>query len=275
MYENLSAKFTTITPVLAKDILESNIMNRPLNQTTVQDYENQLRKGLWRLNGEPIIVSSGGVLLDGQHRLKACVNTGIPFETLFVSGVPEEAFPTIGTGRGRTAGDILSIAGVSDYGNKAGIITRYFNLVKGDTTFNTKEGLRKTGVSKGEVLRFYQENTGLVDHVNQVALKCYSRLRLFSRGIIGGYMLYLIVNKYHPVDTVMSFFLELFSLREPTNTGISVLRTTLLHHITGQRVITPTLRHVYVTKTWNAYVTGKQLKALRYNKEVEGTVHMI
>lgn len=50
-----------------------------------------MRNGNWKANGEAIKFSSTGRLLDGQHRLRACVKEQVPFTTLVIRGLEDEA----------------------------------------------------------------------------------------------------------------------------------------------------------------------------------------
>jgi hypothetical protein len=91
-----------------------------------------MRAGRWKLNGESVIFDSADRLLDGQHRLWACIESQRPFETVVVFGADPEAFTTIDQGRHRSPADHLVVAGVAG-GDKhtkvlaaaAGAIYRY------------------------------------------------------------------------------------------------------------------------------------------------------
>ena len=92
---------------------------------------------------------------------------------------------------------------------------------------------------------------------------------------MGAYILFLIHDKHHPSEKVYDFFCELTGASNVTNQTVSLLRDILLRNITKQRVITPSQRNAYMIKAWNAYVTGKELKNLSYNKSQEGQLKMI
>jgi hypothetical protein len=101
----------TINPEVAKHMLESNKINRALSNHTVEKYMRAMERGEWKLNGEAIIFDVAGNLANGQHRLHACIKSGIPLETLVVRGVPEDSFKTFDGGKNRNAADILSVSG--------------------------------------------------------------------------------------------------------------------------------------------------------------------
>jgi hypothetical protein len=107
----------TITPLMADELLRRNqgedYRNRTLSASTLDKYTNEMRRG-WKLTGETVILSKSGRLLNGQHRLHACIASQREFQTFVVFGVDDDAFAFMDVGRKRTAGDIFSIHGVAD-----------------------------------------------------------------------------------------------------------------------------------------------------------------
>ena len=275
METKITSEVKNITPDFAGELLKRNTRNRNINRLTVEDYASQMRKGGWKLNGEPIIISESGVILDGQHRLLACQQAGVTIPSLIVYGAKDDTFTTIDTGRVRTAGDMFTIDGITEASQKAAIISAYFALRRNDSTFVNTEGLRKIKASKAEVLDFYYKNKNLVDNIIKLSQRCYSKVRLLTRSTLGAYSLYLILDKKHPFMTVANFFDELFGIATPSNQTITLLYDTYIRHITKQRVLTPTQKNVYLIKTWNAYITDKELKNLSWNKAQEIEVHFI
>lgn len=123
MNENVTSEWKIITPTFAKETLETkNVLNRILLEGTVNSYTNQMREGKWKTNGEPIIFSDEvevhgvtmRILLNGQHRLAACVKSGIPFLANVISGIPIDKFDSMDTGKVRAGKDALSAAHVFD-----------------------------------------------------------------------------------------------------------------------------------------------------------------
>lgn len=98
-----------INPQLAEEILATSGFNRSVSTSRVLTLANEMRAGKWQLNGETLIISDSGKLLDGQHRLYAILESGCTIELMIVRGVPEVSFETIDTGRARTGADILGM----------------------------------------------------------------------------------------------------------------------------------------------------------------------
>lgn len=100
-----------ITPAKAIKLLEKNTHNRPLRSGLITKYSAQMALNEWKLNGETIIVADNGDVMDGQHRLWACVEANKPFTTMLVTGIKRASYDTIDVGANRNGSDILVIEG--------------------------------------------------------------------------------------------------------------------------------------------------------------------
>lgn len=121
----IRAEMTEITPGLAGEWLARHSAtvaanrvrgggqardNRPVRQDEVAGYARDMKAGNWRRNGSAVTFAWDGTVIDGQHRLQACIQAGVPFWTLVVTGVEPEAQDTIDTGIKRRLSDQLTIA---------------------------------------------------------------------------------------------------------------------------------------------------------------------
>lgn len=118
-----------ITPQIAANLLELNFKNRSLKEPTVRKYLKSIIGGRWRLNGETIVISESNALLNGQHRLTACIRAGKAFETIVVLGVSDNAFTTIDDVSRRTGGDALFIDGEKN-ANKLAAVLKFIDEYK-------------------------------------------------------------------------------------------------------------------------------------------------
>lgn len=111
------AAIVTVTPAIAAELLKHNagdgFTNRAQSEPTIAKYQRAMKLG-WRLTGETIIVSKTGRLLNGQHRLVACVRSGCSFPSFVVFGIDDDAFSFMDIGKKRSAGDIFHINGVKN-----------------------------------------------------------------------------------------------------------------------------------------------------------------
>lgn len=107
------SEVVTVSPGLAGTILNRNPDNRPI-RSKVNHYAADMIAGRWTFNGEPILISSDGLLNDGQHRLNALIDANISLPFLFVFGVSRDSRMTVDQGAARSAGDYLGMQGVQN-----------------------------------------------------------------------------------------------------------------------------------------------------------------
>ena len=90
-----------VTPETASQWLLENDNYRVLNEERVAKYAKDMSSGSWKRNGATIVFDGRNNLIDGQHRLSACIRSGEPFETIVVRGVDADADETIDMGQPR------------------------------------------------------------------------------------------------------------------------------------------------------------------------------
>ncbi len=82
-HPEITSKVIFITPEMAQEMIDANHLNqRGIKKTNLAKIENNLRKGGFVLNGETVKRGASKRILDGQHRLHGCLNTGIGFWTV-------------------------------------------------------------------------------------------------------------------------------------------------------------------------------------------------
>jgi len=101
-----------ITPEVAKNWLALNHNFRRLDTKRARYFAQQIRHGGWQMNGETIKFDAAGNLIDGQHRLQACVIAGVPFRSLVVWGAISDLH--VDTGKPRNFSDVLNSRGESN-----------------------------------------------------------------------------------------------------------------------------------------------------------------
>lgn len=83
----LHVRAVEVTPEQARAWLGNNGHHRDVKPKTVAKYAARMSARTWLLNGKTIVLDRNGRLIGGQHRLHACVKSGVPFRTLVVWGV--------------------------------------------------------------------------------------------------------------------------------------------------------------------------------------------
>ena len=122
-----TTKTTLVTPQKAERWLRKNAVNRNLRPSIVAKYARDMAADKWDLNGEAIILAQDGTLLNGQHRLHACVKTDAPFWSLICIGVPLSAMKNLDTGEKRSFADRLRLEGVEHHHKQHGALVALFH----------------------------------------------------------------------------------------------------------------------------------------------------
>ena len=99
----LQLEIVTITPELAQQWLDRGGTNRKITRRRIEAMTAAIQRGEWQLTGEAIKLDHEGRVRDGQNRLHAIVEAGIPVRSVVARGVSEAAFDVMDTGRSRTA----------------------------------------------------------------------------------------------------------------------------------------------------------------------------
>lgn len=120
-------KLQLVTPQKAERWLKKNEVNRRLRDSHITRLARDMDEGRWELNGESVKFDSAMNLLDGQHRLMACVRAGKPFYTVVVYDVRPEAMKNIDIGIKRQFSDRLKLEGVEKYHTLIASITSMFH----------------------------------------------------------------------------------------------------------------------------------------------------
>jgi len=89
---NETSEVETITPETARRYLDASTGNRPLRASKIESLSERLRSGAWIIGDQAITFDVNGRLINGHHRLTACVATGVPFKTFVTRGLPPESY---------------------------------------------------------------------------------------------------------------------------------------------------------------------------------------
>jgi hypothetical protein len=106
---NILCEVQEITPSKAAEILLLRRNQGKIDHRQVAIYADDMQNKRWKLNGEPIIISSSGTLLSGRLRMAACIQSKSSFKSLIIKNIPDERYETIDALRRRQMLDVMSI----------------------------------------------------------------------------------------------------------------------------------------------------------------------
>lgn len=259
-------KVTTVTPQTAADWLDTkNSRNRPISQSTVDKYVQEMKAGRWVVNGQGIIFGTSGQLLNGQHRLKACVAANTPFSTAVVYGIDDATFDTIDDGNKRSLPDVLAIRGETQPTLLAAA-TRFL-WIYATGQIETRDLRKGTIATKAVLQDTLEKHKGLRQSVRFYAmLKARPGGILIPAGMAAGlHYLFSVVDEKR-ADEFFTRFQSGLELTE--GHPIAILRSRLIAGQTqASTKLTNAAMYYYVVTAWNAFVTNTFLKRLTYTTD--------
>lgn len=259
----------TITPQMAQVYLTHNTDNRKLRDYTVRFYARQMKQGYWMLNGDAIRFSKDGRLIDGQHRLKACIEADVPFTTLVVRGLDGESQITMDKPVVRTSADTFRFSGISNSVSLSSIIKGFFALKDkrttiGSITYGISIGTGKWKPSDAELLREYNESPDLYQDIYREASRCYDSCRAFPCAMIGAFIAYLIKEKKQDKDYVYSFFEQLCDIKDSEYQVLKICRKIFVNDKISSVHMIGSVKQSLIIKAWNYFIRKKDVKNFCY-----------
>jgi len=259
-------ELVTISPAYANELLESNSLNRNIRDHKVTQYATSMKQGRWVVNGESIKVSKTGRLLDGQHRLWACVEAETDFKTYLVTGLADEVFSTIDTGLPRDAATVVGIAGYKN----ANIQTAAARWIYG---FKTKQAKHKAGTAGLQLMQdqLLQLVASYQPRLSESVSYCM-KLRTVGFPAVFAALHYLI-SEHSPEEA--DAFIDDVASGANLDAGDPVLklRERLLarkHSNDPRHKVTSIVAMNLVVRAWNARKEGRTLKMLQSGRRQGG-----
>lgn len=262
-----------MTPERAERLLDQNTRNRSMKIDREKNYAGQMRNGTWVVDGNPIRVDRDGVLLDGQHRLYAVVESGTTQTMILVTGLEPQAMHTIDTGASRRLGDLLklSLPDVKDEA-KVGALSRVLLIRSlGETipnSFATSASAvaQDSRVTNATIIDFYARQRIIIDRLlraGEHVRRARPNWRGFSARVISVVRAELEAINFEDAD----HFFE----RIKDGAGLEVNDPIMALIRYGDRVAvardaspSSAIWAAMLIKTWNAYREGRTIHNLSF-----------
>lgn len=104
----LRTQLIEVTPPLAeKWLADHNEGNRPISKSVVKRYADDIKNGRWMLTHQGPAFDDSDRLIDGQHRLSAVIESGIPVPMYVTFGADPETFAVIDINYKRQPGHLV------------------------------------------------------------------------------------------------------------------------------------------------------------------------
>lgn len=250
----------------AKLLLQGNENNRHLNKNLINKYLRLMNIGRWVLNGETIKLGQMDgvfILLDGQHRLNAIALADNPVTVTLALGLSPEHFKTIDTGRSRSAGDILKMAGYKNV-HVLSAAVRWLLTYERDEKLCWTSELCPEDILEG--LKRWPRMQDLTTNAEH--------LRACIQPSIGTFFMY--VTQHIDPELCFDFFNKLehgegLSKKDP----IIAFRKIMMKYRSQQVLLDKRYALAYLINTWNAYYNDVTVGSIRWRSgqsfpEIEG-----
>ncbi len=250
-----------VTPTMAGAMLAHNTNNRPCTEKKVKHYARQMASGDWRHTRVPIIFSDQGRLIDGQHRLSACIESDTSFTTDVAFGAPDESFAFIDVGKGRTSGDIFPIHGVQNASIMAAATGWVYRYDQGNI-YHSNLG----NVTAAELYAEFIKHPDLPRSTPQCT--AFKKSRLASPSMMVA-MHYLCARKCRQdADRFFEVANEGIGAKSKTDPAL-VLHKRLIKNATNQEKLPISIIAGLTLTAWNRYREGRSGRGLAYSFEMK------
>lgn len=240
----------TVTPNKAAKWLEANLHNRKVSDNIVAGYARDMEAGRWGFSNDAICFDIDGILINGQHRLHACVLAATPFKALVIRGMSKQAQEIMDGGKPRRVTDILRLRGYKYDTVLAAALRSLVDIA------NASEYYRAVRPTSKESLALLEKHPGLADSVAYVhgggtMPKAISRSMLSALHYIGKHLL----KEPQKADAFVKVFFSGIPAypKDPAH----ALREITLKHVSRSTRKPKNIEFYSMIRAWNKFRAGE------------------
>lgn len=260
LYPNVALSIERITPEVAEKMLQANIDNRDPKREAIK---KAILSGQWVLNGATIVFDEDGILRDGQNRLRACVATNMPIDTIVARCIPHSAQITMDSGVKRSLADFLKMEGYKNY-NIVGAIGKM--LYRSDS-YGLENSFTMPTIGKDTVQTYFEyikENHD--ERIEPLVTPCKSVQRVYP-GIMNGTTGILFDQFRKAGEDNFTVFVQQLTNQRAACMSVLLLQNHLRKNSDSKQGKMPQrMIAALIIKTWNAYMRGDDIKTLRFTQ---------
>lgn len=268
----LTSTLTTITPDMARAMLEKTPPHqRTVTWSRVNRLAADMKEGRFVTTGQTITLDWDGNVVDGQHRLHAIANSGIPADIILVTGEDPEHFGQYDIGLQRTAAQFLEGKYRSITKSAAEFVMLY------EQNPNMPQGAHAhahRAWTIQEVVAAVAEKPGLIELAPAVSI-AYKATRIHKPTLLA--VTYL--GGKHAPDLVEPWLYGITTGADLTPNDPRLALRNVWTRNYRMLNLNPGRRQswAYIVRAWNAFVNDEPVKLLRYNPDhpmppITGTV---
>lgn len=255
----ITTEICTITPDIAAAYLEKNQGNRTVSNAAINKLAADMRKDRWQLTGDAIRFDRDGRLIDGQHRLMACVRAKASFKTVVMYGLDPNAQDVIDSGKARRAADVLSIRGSTHANQLASALRMLIEYKAG--AYN---GMHLP-ITTMEIVEALERNPNIT---KSVAVCTHKMPRSTPRRALA--LIHYTATIFLGLGDKANAMVDVYRHGVPTYDGdpIHTLRERIIMASSAPTRMTPASVDATAFHAWNMFAKGKPVnRAIRFRTE--------
>lgn len=257
----MKTEVKNINPELARFMLTTNSNNRNCSDNHVNFLAAEMSNNHWVFDGQPIRFSLTGQLLDGQHRLNAIIKSNTTQSFLIITGIADDAFKVMDTGKNRSGADALKINGIH-YATDVAACSRMI------MHYRTGSGADKGGrKSNSDIIDWYYENENIIEHIKNGHKWSNMFSNIMSRSEVATFSFLLSEVNANQSDLFLSRLCTGLDL--DANSPIFILRKRLIDDKMSTTRLRISDKKAFVIKAWNAFRLNKPMMMLKWNRDKE------
>ena len=254
----MKAKIITLSPAMATELLNDNTQNRKV-KPMLKNYVSQMKRGLWRENGEPIIIDKNGVMKDGQHRCLAVIEANFTYNVPLIYDVEPDVMHTIDTGVNRSFADVLEL---NSYKNTTAIAALTKSIIelnanRSGVSYGGLNRQKADGFNNSVGLDFVKKHNEDLQHLNAKSISIWNKqsVKILQARDIAVY-LYLFSKGFNYTDDAVNFMSNICGVIIDQNSATYWIYNKLLKAKLDVITINKLWIKAAIVKTWNVYITN-------------------
>lgn len=263
-------KQVMIDPAQAKELLQRNKNNRNVRENQVEALAAAMTRGDWELSNDAIVVSEGGLLLNGQHRLLAVIRSGVVCPFILFTGASDSSFDIMDTPTIRRISDVIQRKGGTNTVRCESVIGKFLNLCydmnQGWETvarFNNRvEATRKARIEVYETL-----DKDIHKWLNICDRLLTQNITIAPITLLAAFSLFLEKSLHHPEEKITDFLKELCIDGRSKNGTILHVRKKLIRHKMKADLLPRHDDFRYIIRAWNDFLQNRSVQTINTREE--------
>lgn len=258
----MNASIIKLTPEVAGELLKKNKHNRKASEKQVAFYVNQMNSGLWKENGEAIIIGNDNVIKDGQHRLLAVIKARHSYRVPLITEVDSNAMDTIDTGKNRSLQDIISLNGYA-YPNQKSKLAKLIlssshkRKGKGSATKRVLFASDNSSISNSAGLDYVIKNNNFLNKVIKMASQINSKSPNSVISVADlAFVAYMLVGYDLENEYIRGFLKEFCGAEYAGGSSASYVYKCMVKAKNSKTHLNKYWLKGLIIKAWNNYING-------------------